>query len=233
MLPAHRCRRVPRRPRHQPGAEHHPARFRRKALTSIDPANHRLRLDRLTVYSRAAAHILQEWDDYTETSVDEQGWPLDDLAHGRRQRQRDADTWRAFEHLHPHLEELLTLAERQLAELPAAERQPVWRSALARLDEARIALENAQALWQSERHVLPATAVPGTEAYDELLAERNAEAWGYLCDWADGGHVLTRIARAAAQAHGPAGPPAEHTRAQNPAALPPQPPGHLHHRGPR
>ncbi|WUH90385.1 hypothetical protein OG900_09900 [Streptomyces sp. NBC_00433] len=75
--------------------------------------------------------------------------------------------------------------------------------------------------------------MPGTEAYDEPLAERNAETWGYLCDWADGGHVLNQIARATARARDLAGPSAEHARTRNPAALPPQPPGHPQHRGPR
>jgi hypothetical protein len=166
--------------------------------------------------------------------VDDQGWPLDDLAYGRRQRRRDADTWQAFEFVRPHLEELLTAAERQFSALPRVERQPHWRGTLTRLDQARIGLENAQALWEAECDALPANAVPGTDGYDEPLTERNAEAWGYLCDWADGGHVLNQIAKAAAaQARTLTGPAAEHARAPDPTTLPPQAPGHPRHRRPR
>lgn len=166
--------------------------------------------------------------------MDARGWPLDDLAYGRRQRRRDADTWGAFELVRPHLAGILTVAERQLSTLPRAEHQLHWRGTLTRLDEARIGLDNAQALWEAERDALPANAVPGTDGYDEPLAERNAEAWGYLCDWADGGHVLNEIAKAAA-AHGRtlATPSAEHTRALDPTTLPPPAPGHPQHRGQR
>lgn len=76
--------------------------------------------------------------------------------------------------------------------------------------------------------------MPGTDGYDEPLAERNAEAWGYLCHWADGGHVLNQIARtAAAHDRDLAGPSDEHTRAQDPVTLPPPAPGHPQHRRPR
>jgi hypothetical protein len=117
--------------------------------------------------------------------------------------------------------------------VPTAEQQPHWRGTLTRLNQARTGLERTYAYWRAECDALLPTSGPGTEAYDEPLAERNAEAWSYLCDWADGGHVLNQIARAAARASGLAGPSAEHARAQNPAALPPQPPGHPQQRGPR
>ncbi|WP_433892559.1 hypothetical protein [Streptomyces sp. CA-111067] len=118
--------------------------------------------------------------------------------------------------------------------MPVAERQPHWQDTLTRLDQARTGLETTYAYWRAECDALLPTSRPGTEAYDEPLAERNAEAWSYLCDWADGSYVLTQIARTAAgQNRDLAGPPAEHARAQNPAALPPQPPGHPQHRGPR
>jgi hypothetical protein len=166
--------------------------------------------------------------------VDGQGRPLDDLAYGRRQRRRDADTWRALDFVRPHQEELLTTAEQQLTALPAAKQQPHWRDTLNRLDQARTGLANALAVWQAERDALPADAVPGTDAYDEPLAERNADAWGYLCDWVDGGHVLNEIATAAAvHARDRTGPAAEHPRGPDPATLPPRAPGHPRHRGPR
>jgi hypothetical protein len=118
--------------------------------------------------------------------------------------------------------------------LPAAERQPHWRGTLTRLDQARIGLERTYAYWRAECDALLPTSVPGTEAYDEPLAERNAESWSYLCDWADGGYVLNQIARTAARRERDvAGPSAGHTRAQDTAGLPPHPPGHPQHRGPR
>jgi hypothetical protein len=132
------------------------------------------------------------------------------------------------------MEELLTAAEQQLTVLPASKGQPHWRDTLNRLDRARIGLENARAVWRTERDALHADAVPSTDGYDEPLAERNADAWSYLCDWADGGHVLNQIAKAAADhARHLAGPAAEHSRAPDPTTLPPQPPGHPRHRGPR
>ncbi|MEE4544040.1 hypothetical protein V2S66_18940 [Streptomyces sp. V4-01] len=204
----------------------------RKALTSINPANHRLLLDRLTVYTRAAAHILQQWHDYSDQHTDAQGWPLDEDAYGLRQRRRDAETWHAFERVRPHMGELLTVAERQLAALPAAEQQSHWRGTLTRLEQARTGLETTYTYWRAECDALLPTSGPGTEAYDEPLAERNAEAWSYLCDWADGGHVLNRIARAAiGQRPDAAGRSAGHTRTQDGAPLPPRGPG-LPHPGP-
>lgn len=166
--------------------------------------------------------------------MDAEGWPLDDLAYGRRQRRRDADTWRAFELVRPHLADILTVAEHQLSTLPRDEHQLHWRGTLTRLHEARIGLETAQAQWEAARDALPASAVPGTDDYDDPLADRNAEAWGYLCDWAEGGHVLNEITKAAAAHELPlAGPSAEHTRAPDPTTLPPQAPGHPRHRGQR
>lgn len=206
----------------------------RRAIAPINSVTHELALDRLAVFTRAAAHILTEWDAYADAHVDQQGWPLDDLAYGRRQRRRDADTWRAFELVRPHMAELLGMAKGQFSTLPPAEQRAHWRGTLTRLDQAQIGLENAQALWEAERNSLPAAAVPGTDAYDEPLAERNADAWSYLCDWADGGHVLNEIARAAtAHARDRPGPSPEHSRAQDPTVPPPQPPGHPQPRRPR
>ncbi|WP_225847291.1 hypothetical protein [Streptomyces sp. HPF1205] len=133
------------------------------------------------------------------------------------------------------MSELLAAAEQQLARLPAPERQPNWPGSLARLSEARTGLEAAYAYWKAERDALVPSSAPGTDAYDEVLAERNADAWSYLCDWADSGHVLTEIARATTRHDAsPAAKAAEHTRAIDNIALPPQAPGRPHpHRGPR
>jgi hypothetical protein len=122
--------------------------------------------------------------------------------------------------------ELLAAAGRQLATVPSADQQPRWRGQLARLTEARTGLERTYAYWQAECTALPPSSGPGTEAYDEPLAERNAEAWSYLCDWADTGHVLIEISEAAVPA-GPASgaaPSAENTRVRPGKRLPPHAP---------
>lgn len=129
--------------------------------------------------------------------------------------------------------DLLTCAEHQLATVPTAQQNPNWPGALARLALARAGLDNTQAMWESERGSLPAAAVPGTEAYDEPLAERNAEAWSYLCDWADVSHVLPAIARAATAHTQNATPSAEHTHTADHSTMPPQTPGHPHPGRPR
>jgi hypothetical protein len=118
------------------------------------------------------------------------------------------------------MSELIAAAEQQLARLPAHERQPNWPGSLTRLDEARTGLEAAYADWKAARDALPPSSIPGTDAGDEVLADRNAEAWSYLCDWADTGHVLTDIDTAA-------------TRARNRTAPLPQTPARPHPRRPR
>ncbi|MCC2275583.1 hypothetical protein ACMATS_24610 [Streptoverticillium reticulum] len=57
------------------------------------------------------------------------------------------------------------------------------------------------------RDSLPLDARPGTQVFDDALAEHHAECWSYLDDWATHGHVLRDINAAARHAPSPLAPP--------------------------
>lgn len=163
--------------------------------TSTPPAGeaHRLYLDQLTFYLRQSTQILDAWDSYSDAHTGLDGWPYDDDAYGRRQNQRDSDTLAAFGHVYRHADELVELAERQLARLPSSKltRRYGWQ-----LGELRTSAERLYAIhdaWIALRGELPDNAVPGTEAYDGPLAESYAEAWHYLDRWTTHGQVLIEI----------------------------------------
>ncbi|WP_447035866.1 hypothetical protein [Streptomyces sp. DSM 118878] len=72
----------------------------------------------------------------------------------------------------------------------------VLRDALGQLDELHKE-------WLVARDALPATAQPGTPAFDDALAEYHAEAWSYLNTWATHGKALREINTAARKAPSP------------------------------
>lgn len=154
---------------------------------------HRERLHRLAVFLRESEQILADWDAYSEEHTDLDGWPLDDVAYGRRAAQRDADTWRSFNRVRSFAKDLLATAEVQVQQLNAAHLQSRWPWQLATLDSALKHLGALQREWLDARDALPPSARPGTPAYDDPLAERNAEAWSYLDDWASHGKALLEI----------------------------------------
>ncbi|MFJ6783586.1 hypothetical protein [Streptomyces yangpuensis] len=154
---------------------------------------HQHALRRLGVFLREAEDALVSWDAYSDRHTDPDGWPHDDTAYGLRQRRRDADTWRAFTTVRSTSAAMLDTAEAQLSRLPAGSTslRRGWH-----LKVLRTALKEINALqseWLSVRDTLPASARPGTEGYDEPLAERNAEAWAYLDAWAVHGQSVIDI----------------------------------------
>jgi hypothetical protein len=117
-----------------------------------------------------------------------------------RAGRRDADTWKAFNRIRTNAKTLLATAETQLQQLPAEVIQPRWSWQLDRLDTALNQLTALQEEWRSTRDSLPSSARPGTAEYDNARAERNAEAWHYLDEWASAGETVLEIHRAAQQA---------------------------------
>lgn len=139
--------------------------------------DHQRALVRLTRYITEAAEILARWDAYSDEHSDAEGWPHDPLAYGYRQRRRDADTWEAFAKIRfVALTHLLPFAERQLTNIPTLRVRPRWSWQLKTLRTSLDELYCLQEHWLAERDALPDRAVPGTEEYDEPLADRNAEA---------------------------------------------------------
>lgn len=154
---------------------------------------HQHALRRLGAFLREAEDALDSWDEYSDRHTDADGWPHDETAYGLRQRHRDADTWQAFTTVHATAAAMLDTAEAQLSRLPAGSTslRRAWH-----LKVLRTALKEIDALqseWLGVHDTLPVSARPGTEQYDEPLAERNAEAWAYLDAWALHGQSVIDI----------------------------------------
>ncbi|MFD5656181.1 hypothetical protein [Streptomyces hirsutus] len=162
-------------------------------VISTTPGSHRATLKQLSAFLRESTCILANWDYYSEENTDLDGWPFDEHTYGLRQRQRDRETAEAFEAVRPTARQLLVTAEEQLAQLPARAVQPRWAWQLGTLRDALDRLGILHQEWQQTCADLPLTARPGTPTYDDALADHDAEAWGYLDDWATHGHAVIDI----------------------------------------
>ncbi|WP_326731797.1 hypothetical protein [Streptomyces phaeochromogenes] len=92
---------------------------------SLEPGSlaHQLYLSQLAIYLRHSRQILAAWDLYSnQHSHPGTFQPYDDDAYGLRQQKRDADTLSAFGRVYHHADELVHVAEQQLA--PAAGLRP-------------------------------------------------------------------------------------------------------------
>ncbi|WP_405734811.1 hypothetical protein OG607_41130 [Streptomyces sp. NBC_01537] len=167
---------------------------------------HQLRLQQLAAFLRDSELILTAWDAYSDEHTGNDGWPHDTETYGRRAARRDADTWRSFNRVRQCAKDLIATAEVQLQQLPSASTQSRWAWQLATLDGALDRLTALQREWLDAREILPPSARPGTEAYDDVIGNRNAEAWHSLNEWSAHGQALLDI-HAAAQ-HTPPPPPA-------------------------
>jgi hypothetical protein len=163
---------------------------------SLEPGSpaHRLYLSQLALYLRHSRQILAAWDLYSDQHSDPETFqPYDEDAYGLRQQQRDADTLSAFGRVYYHADELVHVAEQQLALLSPSDqaRRYTWQ-----VRELHNATERLYALhddWRAVRAALPDSARPGTKGYEEPLAESYAEAWSYLDQWAIHGQALFAI----------------------------------------
>lgn len=163
------------------------------SLAPASPA-HRLYLSQLAIYLRHSRQILAAWDLYSDRHSDPETFqPHDEDAYGRRQQQRDADTLSAFGRVYYHADELVYVAERQLAQLSASDRTRRYSWQVRELREATQRLYAVRDDWLAARAALPESARPGTKAYEEPLAESYAEAWSYLDQWAVHGQALFAV----------------------------------------
>ncbi|MFF4361552.1 hypothetical protein [Streptomyces sp. NPDC001604] len=163
------------------------------SLETASPA-HRLYLSQLALYLRHSRQILAAWDAYSDKHSDPETFqPHDEDTYGLRQQQRDCDTLSAFGRVYYHADELVHVAEQQLAQLPvtALTRRYAWQ--VRELHEATQRLYAVHAEWRAVRAALPESAKPGTTAYEEPLAESYAEAWSYLDQWAIHGQALFAV----------------------------------------
>ncbi|ROQ70154.1 hypothetical protein EDD93_4661 [Streptomyces sp. 840.1] len=163
---------------------------------SLEPGSpaHRLYLSRCAIYLRHSRQILASWDQYSTRHSDPETFqPHDEDAYGLRQQQRDADTLAAFGRVYYHADELVHVAEQQLALLAPSDRTRRYAWQVGELHEATQHLYAVHADWRTERAALPDNARPGTRAYEEPLAESYAEAWSYLDQWAIHGQALFAV----------------------------------------
>ncbi|WP_371665731.1 hypothetical protein OG306_29380 [Streptomyces sp. NBC_01241] len=163
---------------------------------SLKPGSqeHRLYLSQLALYLRHSRQILTAWDHYSARHSDPETFqPHDEDAYGLRQQQRDAHTLAAFGRVYYHADELVHVAEQQLAQLSVSDRTRRFAWQVRELHEATECLYAVHDDWLTVRAALPESARPGTAAYEEPLAESYAEAWHYLDQWAIHGQALFAV----------------------------------------
>ncbi|MEU6353072.1 hypothetical protein ABZ896_27715 [Streptomyces sp. NPDC047072] len=165
-------------------------------IISLQPASpaHRLCLGQLAIYLRESRQILAAWDAYSDQHCDpDTHQPYDEAAYGRRQRRRDFDTLRAFGRVYRRADGLVHVAEQQLTQLPASARTRRYTWQVRELRDSTARLYAVHDEWLAMRRALPAQARPGTQAFEDPLAESYAEAWHYLDQWAIHGQALFAI----------------------------------------
>lgn len=167
--------------------------MREPSDTKMTTARHEQQLHRLERYLRESERILAAWDAYSDEHTDNDGWPLDPDSYGRRAAQRDAETWSAFEGVRGCAKELLRTAESELRRMPGTLLRTAWPWQLGVLESALEQINDLQRQWLTARDNLPWNAVPGTDAYDDIIGERNEEAWHPLNEWTDHGQALLDI----------------------------------------
>lgn len=134
---------------------------------SLEPESpaHRLYLRQLAIYLRHSRQILAAWDLYSDRYSDPETFqPHDEDAYGRRQQKRDADTLSAFGRVYHHADELVDVAERQLAELSPSDRTRRYAWQVRELRDATQRLYAVYDDWRAVRAALPESARPGTTA---------------------------------------------------------------------
>lgn len=166
--------------------------------TPMTDTVHKHRLRQLLRFLHDSADIrAEEEQHWLDKCAD---WDFGSVSAVYHARERDGGTWRSFSRVRPHAKELLEVAQTQLRHLPDDVVKPRWAQDLTALGEALAQIDKLQREWIEIREVLPPDAVPGTERYDEEIAERNHEAWPWLSVWSDAGRTIITINMAADQA---------------------------------
>lgn len=163
---------------------------------STEPGSpeHRLYLRQLAIYLRKSRKIRSAWDAHSnEHTNPNTHQPHDENAWARRRQQRDADTLSAFGRVYHHADELVDVAQQQLAQLPTSERTERYARQVRELREATQRLYAVHEDWRALHRALPETSKPGTKAFEEPLAESYADAFSYLDQWASQGQALFAV----------------------------------------
>ncbi|MFD8646282.1 MULTISPECIES: hypothetical protein [Streptomyces] len=154
---------------------------------------HGLLLRQLELFLIESRDILAAWDAYSDEHTDPDGWPHDPLSYGQHMMRRDAETWRSFNRIRYAARKMLATAEVQLQQLNPGAIQSRWVWQLTELTTALTQLEKLQGEWLETRDALSSEAVPGTEEFDDAVAERNEEAWSSLDTWSAQGQALIEM----------------------------------------
>lgn len=131
---------------------------------SLEPGSqkHRLYLSQLALYLRHSRQILTAWDHYSARHSDPETFqPHDEDAYGLRQQQRDAHTLAAFGRVYYHADELVYVAEQQLAQLSVSDRTRRFAWQVQELHEATECLYAVYDDWLTVRAALPESARHG------------------------------------------------------------------------
>jgi hypothetical protein len=189
---------------------------------------------------RLAQKALDDWDAVSDSLCDGQGLPLDEDAYGIRQARRDADAWQNFETFLFHGPAAIDHAKSVLTALPLpAATTNRWNYQLRALTDALTEGTRIRDEWETRlAAVLDQQVGPDRWlAFEDTLAERNAESWHAMTVFMDHEpvlHAITDVERqhaelaaariAAATARSTTKVPGPGSRLPTPEMPPPTPP---------
>ncbi|MFF4285667.1 hypothetical protein ACFY0R_10105 [Streptomyces sp. NPDC001633] len=177
-------------------------------------AVHRLRTERVADALSAGQRALDAWDAVSDSLADEQGWPLDDETYGLRAQRRDAEVWDQFEVFLDHGPALIGTVTKHLDEvtdqIPRGPAEQLLGAMRGVLERGRDAI----ASWRENVSQL------GDQAFDDAVAERNADVWDAMVTWLARSPDFIKLARSAAPSPASSipAPDASQSPALNPAA---------------
>jgi len=133
------------------------------------------RLRQLALFLRDVQRIDDGWNARLARRGEDSEPPSDlPYARDRIVRRRDAALWRAFNRIRLHAPDLLRTAQVQLLEL-RDEADPKWSDKVDVLGTSLSQLTFLQREWLDHRELMDTASRPGTDAFAEMIAERNAE----------------------------------------------------------
>jgi hypothetical protein len=171
----------------------------RRLLPRYRQAVEAVRVPALGEAHRLAQQALDDWDAVSDSLCDAAGIPLDEDAYGARQVRRDAEAWEPFETFLFHGPAAIGHAKAALTTLPLpASTAARWEYRLRSLAAALTEGTSIRDEWESRlAAVLDQQVGPDRwVAFNEGLAERNAEGWYAVTIFMDHAPVLQAIADA-------------------------------------
>lgn len=168
----------------------------RRLLSRYRQAVEAVRGPALREAHRLARKALDDWDSVSDSLCDGQGFPLDEDAYALRQARRDAEAWQHFETFLFHGPTAIDHAKAALTALPLPpSTTDRWNYQLRSLTEALTEGTRIRDEWETRlAAVLDQQVGPDRwVAFDNTLAERNAESWHAMTVFMDHGPVLHTI----------------------------------------